>query len=192
MRRMVHSRFTPKRRWWSATNCKRITSASPRRNTSPGRRRNTSPPCGGSRVPPPARGPCCAGPRSPPPAAWRLGGYLRPATPGPTCPGRRYPVPQRLRVDPQISGNRPDRRSRARLVQRDRIRLELRRVALHDHETSFSDPQDPLSRVSKIRGQGPRSGQPGVGALPRRRYWGTTAAMPRRGGSIMRRMIYPY
>ena len=47
MPRMVHSRFTPWRRWWSATNWKRFTSASPRRNTPP--------PSAGSRVPPPVR-----------------------------------------------------------------------------------------------------------------------------------------
>ncbi len=60
----------------------------------------------------------------------RLGRFLRPASAGPTRSGCPDPVPQRLRIDPRIGGDRPDRRLRPRLVQRDRVRLELRRVVL--------------------------------------------------------------
>lgn len=77
--------------------------------------------------------------------------------------GRPDPVLQRLPVDPQTSGDRPDRRSRPRLVQRDGVRLEPRRVVLHDHGTSvLLGLKIQVSRVSRFRGQGPR-GPPSLG-----------------------------
>lgn len=62
----------------------------------------------------------------------------RTAAPWAAGADRPDPVPQRLRVDPQARGNLLDRRFRPRLVQRDRIRLELGGGVLHDHNTSIS------------------------------------------------------
>lgn len=66
------------------------------------------------------------------------------------------PVPQRLRVDPQISGDRPDRRLWPRTVQSDRVRLALRRIV----QASVLRSSRSTSRVFKIRGQRPSSTEP--------------------------------
>jgi len=44
---------------------------------------------------------------------------------GRLAPAARTPVPQGLGVDPQIGGDLPNRRPGPRLVQRDRVRLEI-------------------------------------------------------------------
>lgn len=85
----------------------------------------------------------------------RLGGSFRPASPGPAQSGRPDPILQRLRDGPQISYERPDRRVRPRLVQRERVRVVIRRMVLHDHEMSVLRSSRSTSQVSKSRGQRP-------------------------------------
>ncbi|URN10953.1 hypothetical protein LUW77_00170 [Streptomyces radiopugnans] len=65
-----------------------------------------------------------------------------------------HPLPQGLGVDPQIGGDLPDRRFGPRLVERDRVRCEPRRVVLHDHEMSVL--RSPGSGVSCVQDQGSR------------------------------------
>lgn len=77
---------------------------------------------------------------------------------GPASVGGPDPVPQRLGVHSEISGDRLDRRSRTRPVQRDRIRFELGGVVCFiPTGTPFSwTIKIQVSPVSKLRGQGPR------------------------------------
>jgi hypothetical protein len=84
-----------------------------------------------------------------------IGGHLRPAPPQPVRPGRSRPVPQRLRIDSQIDGDPPERRPGTRLVQRDGVRLELRRTVLHDHEMSDLRLSRSMSQVSNVQEQVP-------------------------------------
>ncbi|MFD0440946.1 transposase domain-containing protein [Streptomyces chartreusis] len=92
----------------------------------------------------------------------RLPELLRRAPPGQVLPSVHRLAPaarnQLRRVSgliPQIGSDLPDRRLGPRLVQRDRVRLELRRIVLHDHEmsvlrssgSSVSCVQDQRSRI---------------------------------------------
>ncbi len=82
------------------------------------------------------------------------------------------PVPQRLGVHPEITGDRLDRRSRPRPVQRDGVRLELGGVVLHPHGDSvLLDHQDPSVSGVQNWGQGP-AGRPRRSVPPRPRTGG--------------------
>jgi len=89
--------------------------------------------------------------RSRPPAAWA------PPSGVPSAGSHRPPAPSSaaLRADSQIGGDPPDRHPGTRLVQRDGIRFELRRIVLHDHEMSDLRSSRSISQESNIRGQGP-------------------------------------
>jgi hypothetical protein len=64
----------------------------------------------------------------------------------------------------QIGSDLPDRRLGPRLVQRDRVRLELRRIVLHDHEMSILRSSG--SSVSCVQNQGSRPGGVARGRPP--------------------------
>lgn len=84
----------------------------------------------------------------------RVGRHLRPVPPRPARISGTDPVPQGLGVDSQVGGDLPDRPLGPRLVRRDRVRLELRRIVLHDHEMSVLRSSG--SSVSCVQDQGSR------------------------------------
>ncbi|CAM5578032.1 hypothetical protein SGRIM128S_03125 [Streptomyces griseomycini] len=193
MPRRVHSRFTPWRRRWPATNCQAVHQRAPSPGGIPGAlaqdpaflRRPADLLAQGGVLRLQRCGP--------------LGGCLRAAPPGPVRSGRPGPVPQSPGVDARIGGDLPDHRPGPRPVQHDRVRLALRRTVLRAHETSVPGvpgsgglvrPGPEAKARSRKQGRcpflaGPTTGQegslnraPGRGGPMPRRGCGAAAAHP--------------